>query len=247
MKIFAHRGASGHYPENTLLAYAKAIDEGAWGIELDAHYHPSGEFILLHDCYLESTTNGSGKYCQYSLEALKKLDAGAGEQIPTLDEALQFIAGKSKVNIELKSSSNNVNEMTVIIKTLKNLLIKHVNNSGFSWSDFVISSFNHLLLLTTKQMLPEISIGVLIASCPIKYASIAVDIDAKSINPSIECLNPELINDAHKNNIEVWVYTVDRSEDIAYCHQHKVDAIFTNFPQRSQQILNNLVNKLNDV
>lgn len=246
MKIFAHRGASGRYPENTILAYEKAIDEGAWGIELDAHYHPSGEFILLHDSYLESTTNGSGRYYQYSLEALKKLDAGAGEQIPTLDEALQFIAGNSKVNIELKSSSNDVKEMTAIINALKKLLIKHIDSSDFAWSDFIVSSFNHPLLLTTKQMLPEIDIGVLIASCPIKYASIAVDLGAKSINPSIDCLNAELINDAHKNHIAVWVYTVDRSEDIAYCYQHKVDAIFTNFPQRSQQILDNLINKLND-
>ena len=74
MKVIAHRGASGEYPENTLLAFKEAIKQQADGIELDIQYHHSNHFVLLHDNYLEKTTNGKGSVNDYSLTNLQKLN-----------------------------------------------------------------------------------------------------------------------------------------------------------------------------
>ncbi|MFQ3288353.1 MAG: glycerophosphoryl diester phosphodiesterase, partial [Alteromonadaceae bacterium] len=104
MKVIAHRGASGEYPENTLLAFSEAIKQLADGIELDIQYHYSNNFVLLHDNDLQKTTNGKGSVNDYSLGDLQQLDAGLGEFIPTLHQALELINGDCFVNIEVKTA-----------------------------------------------------------------------------------------------------------------------------------------------
>ena len=110
-KYFGHRGYSGNYPENTMLAFQKAIEVGAAGIELDVQFSKDGQLVVIHDETLDRTTTGSGRVKDYSLEELKSLDASfkfTGQYgvnpIPTLDEVLSFMADKDAVtNIELKT------------------------------------------------------------------------------------------------------------------------------------------------
>ena len=237
MKIIAHRGASGDYPENTLLAFEQAIVQGADAIELDAHYHPCGEFVLLHAPYLDTSTNGTGKYHRQSLAELKKLDAGANEQLPTLTEALTLINGRCPVNIELKAMTGDKVEMRAIVQALQQLLAQQVSSGSYTWSHFVVSSFNHPLLKMIKSAMAQVRIAALIACIPQDYATLAQSLNAASINPTIECINQELVMDAHQRGLEVWVYTVDRPEDIKDCQAMGVDAIFTNYPERSRKLL----------
>jgi glycerophosphoryl diester phosphodiesterase len=75
----AHRGACGQYPENTLLAFSKALQMGANALELDVHLCKSGDVVVIHDETLQRTTNGQGAVAEHSYEQLKTLDAGAGE------------------------------------------------------------------------------------------------------------------------------------------------------------------------
>ena len=76
-KNFAHRGFSGKYPENTLLAFRKAIEAGADGIELDVHLSCDGIPVIIHDETLDRTTNGTGPVSSYTAEELKGFDASA--------------------------------------------------------------------------------------------------------------------------------------------------------------------------
>lgn len=86
--VIAHRGASGQYPENTLLAFAKALEQGADAIELDVRVTADGVPVVLHDPTLERTTTGAGAVSRLSLTEVRRADAGTGERVPTLAEVL---------------------------------------------------------------------------------------------------------------------------------------------------------------
>jgi glycerophosphoryl diester phosphodiesterase len=237
MKIIAHRGASGEFPENTLLAFEQAIVQQCDGIELDVQYHHSGELILLHDYYLDKTTNGQGKINRYTIEQLQALDAGNGESIPTLAQALKIINGRCLVNIEVKSSITDIGSLDKIIPALTHCVEQAIKENSFLWSHFIISSFNHPLLNEIKQQAPKFNTAALIASYPQNLCQFAEKLNVISVNPSIEIVNKALVKDAHQRGFKVWVYTVDKAEDIAACIDMKVDGIFTNYPKRSKKHL----------
>jgi len=241
MKIIAHRGASGEFQENTLLAFEQAIIQQADGIELDAQYHQeSGQFVLLHDPYIKDENGEELHYNDLSLSSLLAITVGC-QPITTLDKALTLINGRCLVNIELKVTTTNCIDLTEIALELRVLLDSLIQKKCFSYSQLVISTFNHPLLAQIKVQLPQHKTSALVASCPVELAKLADDLKAYSINPSINCLNSDLVTDAHRRGIEVWVYTVDTKKDIATCLQLNVDAIFTNYPNRTKQIVEKLL------
>ncbi len=100
--VLGHRGYSAKYPENTLLAFRKAIEAGADGIELDVWLTRDGEVVVIHDGTVERTSNGSGKVKDMTLGELKELDFGNGERIPTLEEVFEAVPEDAVVNVEIK-------------------------------------------------------------------------------------------------------------------------------------------------
>lgn len=113
MKIWAHRGCSQRYPENTLVAFEKAARlQGLAGIELDIQLTKDGEMVVFHDERVDRTTDGTGYVREYTLAQLKKLKIDAGnrpyQSVPTMEEVFELLAGKLrtglKLNIELKNS-----------------------------------------------------------------------------------------------------------------------------------------------
>lgn len=103
MKIYAHRGASAEFPENTIAAFQRAIDLRADGIELDVHLSFDGVPVVIHDETLDRTTNGTGPVSGMTAADLGRLDAGRGHGVPTLAAVLDLIATALHVNIEIKS------------------------------------------------------------------------------------------------------------------------------------------------
>src|SRR4051794_23137839 len=99
----AHRGASAYEPENTLRAFEKAIELGADMSEIDLHLSKDGELIVMHDYSVDQTTNGHGAIKEMTLEEIKRLDAGQGEQVPTLQEVIDLVRGRNGLYIELKA------------------------------------------------------------------------------------------------------------------------------------------------
>ena len=109
-KNFAHRGFSGKYPENTLLAFSKAIEEGVDGIENDVHLTKDGVLVVMHDELVDRTTNGKGYIKDKTYEELAQLDASyifkeyGPQKVPTLREYLELVKDTDIItNIELKT------------------------------------------------------------------------------------------------------------------------------------------------
>jgi len=110
--VCAHRGASDTHPENTIAAFREAIRLGAQMIEFDLATTKDGKLVLMHDRTIDRTTNGKGRPEDWLLADLKKLDAGswknsrfAGERIPTLEEALDFMPRNIWLNVHLKGGA----------------------------------------------------------------------------------------------------------------------------------------------
>lgn len=214
----------GHEPENTIRSFKKAIELNVDAIEFDVYVCKTGELIVMHDDKIDRTTNGTGYTQDKTFTELRMLDAGQGEQIPTLEEVLDVIDRKAIVNIELKGSNTALATCQVIQK--------YVNTKGWSTLDFMISSFDHHELNKFKQLYPEVSIGALVDGIPLSYADCAVELNAQSINLCLEFINQDFVNDAHKKGLKVYVWTVNDYDDIAKIKALNVDGIFSNFPER---------------
>jgi glycerophosphoryl diester phosphodiesterase len=237
MKIIAHRGASGDFPENTLVAFEQAIIQQADGIELDAQYHQeSGQFVLLHDSFVRNNAGEEFFIDDFSLETFLAITHDK-QPTTTLDKALATINGQCLVNIELKVTTSDNALIQIIVDALKQLLSGFITRKQFTYAQFVISAFNHPLLLEIKQSIPQVNTAALIAHCPLTFDEFEQTLQVKSVNPSIHCLNQKLVDSVHQHGIAVWVYTVDREQDIQKCLQLGVDAIFTNYPARTKLIV----------
>ena len=225
MYIFAHRGASGHFPENTLLAIEQALLAKADGIEIDV-FCVEGELVVIHDANVSRTTNGKGRLNNFTLAQLQKLDAGQGQHIPTLWQVLQLVNNQCLLNIELKGSDT--------AAPLLSLLIKAQLELGTDPQLLLISSFNHQLLMQVKQQRPELKLGALTASLPKDYAQFAQDLSAWSVNCDKDFINELMIKDAHQRGLKVLVYTVNDAETTQQLRDLGVDGIFCNFPAEAR-------------
>ena len=141
---FAHRGAMGYAPENTLLSFSKALELGANWIEADV-YAVEGNLIVIHDERLERTTNGTGLVTRSTFDYLRSLDAGEGQRIPLLNEVLDLIDGKAGVNIELKGEG--------AATPAAGLLEQAMSRSTWAGDQFIVSSFNHHELVAFSRLI----------------------------------------------------------------------------------------------
>ena len=236
MLVFAHRGASADAPENTLLAVKAALTQGCDGIELDVQYHQaSGEFVLIHDRFVQYKGQQT-HFNQLSITELLNIESDPMHSICTLPTALDLIAGHCLINIEIKSSAQST-QLTQEITQLKKIIQQAKIARGILDRHLVISSFNHSALISVATLLPDVQTAALIACCPVDYAKFCQALNVSQLNLSIDCLNQEIVADAHSRGLKVWVYTVDGIDDIKLCKEYGVDAIFTNFPQYSNQRL----------
>lgn len=228
MQIIAHRGASGEYPENTLLAFTQALQQGADAIELDV-FAVENTLIVIHDAKLERTTNGQGSIYQHSLAELARIDAGRGEQIPSLWQVLQLVQGKCWLNIELKGANT--------LQPLLKLLDRAQTELAFDLSTLLISSFNHQLLAALKTARPAIRIGALTACIPLHYAAFASELAAEAVHCDVGFIDESMVKDAKTRGLKVYVYTVDTAAELQQMLQLGVDGIFTNYPAKSRLYL----------
>src|SRR6266511_3945699 len=104
MIVVGHRGAAGLEPENTLRAFRRGIELGVDYVECDVHLTRDGHLAVIHDETVDRTTDGHGPVAGFSLEELRRLDAGQGERIPTLEEVLATTRGHVRLLIELKGA-----------------------------------------------------------------------------------------------------------------------------------------------
>lgn len=162
MNIWAHRGCSQMYPENTLLAFRKAAEiDGLTGIELDIQLTKDGYLVVCHDERVDRTTDGVGEVGQYTLTELRRLQIDAGneryEQIPTVEEVLTLLRDRMKeglrLNIELKNS-------VFPYEGMEEKIINLVHNHNLQ-KNVIYSSFNALSLERIRMLDSDAEIGIL--------------------------------------------------------------------------------------
>ena len=229
---FAHRGASAAAPPNTLVAFEKAIELGADGIEFDVHLSADGVPVVIHDFTVDSTTDGSGRVAEMTLAQLKHLDAGshfdrafAGERIPTLGEVLEAVGSRLLLNIELKSTSlrDNGLEQAVIAQVEQHSLGDSV----------LFSSFNPLSLRRAKRLASHIPVGLLYAPdlpLPLRRAWLAPLVPHEARHPKHTMVNAHYMAWARQRGYRVNTWTVDDPDEMRRLIDLGVDGIITNVP-----------------
>jgi glycerophosphoryl diester phosphodiesterase len=228
----AHRGASGDFPENTRIAFAKAIEAGADMIELDCQLSRDGHVVVFHDEHLKRTAGSTGRVRDKTLEQLKKLDIGSwrnemfkDERILTLEEVLQIIAGKIDLCIEIKSYPGASSDLE--IKLL--FIVSH-----YDYLDRTIfSSFAYSHLRRVRELAPQARIGVIHGSDgqgdPLNFAK---EIGAGSIHLEKQLASPEFLINSRQAGVDVYVWTVNEVKEMKRFVSLGVQGLMSDFPER---------------
>ncbi len=231
--LFAHRGFSGAYPENSPIAFhATAERTAADGIESDVHSTKDGQLVIFHDARLERTSNGKGWIKDHTLEELQKLDIGSwfapeftGQRIWTLDQLLEFCKDtKLLLNLELKNYE-------VFYEGLEQKVIQSIAARKMQEQVFV-SSFNHISMQHFKNLCPEIQTGLLYDKPLYDMEAYISRTNADNIHPRYLLLQhqPELVSLFRRLNKKINTWTVNEEADMCDMLSQKVDCIISNYP-----------------
>lgn len=231
--IIAHRGASRYAPENTLAAFRLALDQQADGIELDVHLSRDGHAVILHDSHLNRTTNGQGQVYETTLAELKALNAGNGENIPTLAEALALIRDRALINIELKGFTGHV-------ESLPKKVVEEVSAAGLS-ETIVYSSFSVHLLTQLQQIQPEAKLGWLIPPGPAARFNLLFRpvLPLYSLHPYKSLVTTGLMRRAKRWGLKIFAYTVNDPVKTKKLFDLGIDGIITDDPAAARIIRDN--------
>ncbi|ACA45391.1 glycerophosphodiester phosphodiesterase [Clostridium botulinum] len=227
----AHRGASSLAPENTLESFKKAIELRCDGIELDVHMTRDNQLVVIHDEFLDRTTNGIGSVRNLTLNEIKRLDAGSyfsnkfkEAKIPTLKEVLDLIVPSNiLLDVEIKQWKPEIERNVITM----------IQNYKYE-KRTIITSFNPMSVLKCKQISKDIKTGLLAFSLKTNPLDIKkkLKIDYLVMDANyVKLLSQNNIDILKKNNLKILTFTVDKKEDMAYMIKHKVDGIITNKPQ----------------
>ncbi len=220
--FFGHRGYSTLYPENTMLAFKKAVETGACGFELDVVKSSDGVLFIMHDDTVDRTTNGTGKCSKLTWEYIQTLDAGsykdaafAGEGVPSFEQVLDFF---NRINcwilIEIKDGYTDI----------ASDVAKMITDKGME-NQVKIQSFNWDYMDTVKSVNPYICTGLLgyiIFTAQVK--ALVSGHDFLSLNSYTQAT----INHAHTNGLETFVWTENTANDIQNYVDINVDGIIGN-------------------
>ncbi|MBM9578979.1 glycerophosphodiester phosphodiesterase [Leptospira sp. 201903070] len=242
--IFAHRGLSGTYPENTLVSFRKAIKAKADLIELDVTLSEDRNVVVIHDDDLDRTTKLVGNVRNFDSEILNELDAGSWfskkykkEKIPFLEDVLRLIRNsKTDLNIEIKSTGMDfpMREDSIEKKVLdligENRLEERILISSFSWE----------CLERIRNLNSKIKLGVLVGDeiGNVEDAIVfAEKVKAWSVHPSREEATEENLKRIREKNFLSVVYTVNEVKDMKLFLDRGADGLFTNFAEDMRRLL----------
>ncbi len=245
--IFGHRGFSGNYPENTLVSFQSALDAGAIVLELDVHLSKDNKLMVIHDKTLDRTTNGSGKINNFTSLELGKFNAGCkfsisyGKEIifpfrekelpvPSLEELFEKFP-EAKFNVDLKQHDKKTCETFLTLIKDFNMEEKVLAASD----DFeTINYFRKISggKTATGASYREI-LSFLLSKNKLNSRWFPFEADALQIPEKyfgIRILTEKLIQEAHKKNVEVHAWVINKKEDITRLFNWGIDGIMSDFP-----------------
>ncbi|MGK2309640.1 glycerophosphodiester phosphodiesterase family protein [Cutibacterium sp. V947] len=234
--VWAHRGSSLQFPENTLPAFQNAIDLGADGIELDVQLTSDGHVVVCHDETVDRTTDGHGAIVSMTLDQVRSLNAAHTDhprvQIPLLDEVLDLLAPTTLgLNIELK---NSVERYPGLIEAVARAIDAH------DMADrIVISSFNHRCMAEVAECTHNsVERAILYADDIVDPWDYARHLDVQSVHPGAHLLaDRDDVPKFHDAGLAVRTWTLDAPDHLRAAQTLDVDAVITNDPATAQRVL----------
>jgi glycerophosphoryl diester phosphodiesterase len=228
--VIAHRGASGLRPENTLPAFALALEQGADMIETDLHRTRDGAVVVTHDEELAGL-GGRGAVDEATLAEVRALDAGGGERVPTLDEMLDAFGPRIAFNLELKRGVRGEHP------GLEAAALAAVERRGLL-EGTLFSSFYDPVLRRLRDLCAAARIGLLLSRrFPDGALARARALRAEALHPERALVDGELVRAAHGEGLAVYVFTVDAPDEMRRLLDLGADGLFTNYPDRLRAVL----------
>lgn len=229
-EIWAHRGASGYAPENTMEAFRLADKMGADGIELDVQLTKDGKVVVIHDETIDRVSNGKGRVSKYTLAELQKFSADNGNKrfkgvkVPTLEEVLTFVQkGTMKVNIELKTGK-------YWYDGIEEKVLEIVNKTGMQ-ERVIYSSFNHSDIQKILQLNEEAETAYLYSDVIWKVTQYAKETRVQGLHPALYHVKmADFLKEYKESGLAVRVWTANKEADMKMLIDAGVDGVITNYP-----------------
>ncbi len=226
--IIAHRGFSSSFPENTAIAFEKAIELGVECIEFDVYLTRDGHLVVIHDGTVDRTTDGTGRVGELTLAEIKCLDAGtwfapefAGERIMTLAETLDLIGDRARKNVQLKANDVSRDELTR--KSVAEIVRQNALDHAY------IASEQETVELV-KRLDPRVEICNLSPYPTEDYIARSAAIDCRILQPRHHQVDDEFVRDAHRNGMEVNPFFANDELEMRRLIACGVDGILTDCP-----------------
>jgi glycerophosphoryl diester phosphodiesterase len=233
--IVAHRGASGHAPENTIAAFERAVELGAQFIETDLHLTRDARFVAIHDPTLNRTTNGSGVVRDATLAELSRLDAGVwfdrqfiGQRIPSLEDVLEFARKHDVVfYLEIKYEA---------AWGMHHALVAALQG-GEAAARTVVLSFDPSTVASLRKLDTSMMVGLLVDNSKLDAVKTALEAGARQLCPRWDLVTRELVDEAHRADLQVVPWTVNELSQMRTVIKAEVDGIMTDLPDRLRAVL----------
>ncbi|WML49480.1 glycerophosphodiester phosphodiesterase family protein [Neobacillus sp. PS3-34] len=229
-----HRGAAGYCPENTFVSFERAFEMGADYIELDVQLTKDGRLAVIHDTTVNRTTNGKGRVSDFTMDELKKLDAGSwfreefkDEQIPELGEVLDRFVGRVGLLIELKKP---LLYPSIEEKTAEELIKRNISKGN---ENIIVQSFDRKSMKRFHSILPSVPVGILVkyngpGLSNMELRKIAEY--ASFINPKITIANKRVLNRISQHGLKAIIWTIRNRRDATRMKELQPAGIVADYP-----------------
>ena len=239
-EIFAHRGASGYEPENTMESFRLADKLGADGIEFDVHLTKDGIPVIIHDEKTDRTSNGSGYVKDMTLEELRKFNfhgkfpEDKQYDIPTLEQVLEFAKDTElKINIELKTD-------VFEYPDIEEKVLKFVYDLGLQ-KRVILSSFNANTVENIKNNYHDIETALISEIVDYGIIEKANQIRVEAIHPDKKQFENKTLFDKYIDSLyKLRVWTLNKKDELCDYLRLDLDGIFTNYPDIAKDIRDNI-------
>ncbi len=229
--MIAHRGASGHAPENTLASFRLALELGARAVELDIHQSRDGELLVMHDDDFRRVGGRRVKVRALTLAQAQGIDIGSwfskgfrGERVPTLGEVYDLVDGRAEVHVEIKHGGS-------VYPGIEARLAAFLERRR-AWPRTVVSSFDHRALFAVRALEPRARLGYLLGLTTMGKAWREMEwMRAESLNISLRQASARRVRQARERGLRVLVYTVNTQKELDRLAKLGVDGAFCNYPE----------------
>ena len=235
--VWAHRGASGYAPENTLAAFQKAVDLDADGVELDIQLTKDDQIVVIHDETIDRTSDGKGWVKDYTLEELRAFNYNRTKpeykhaDIPTMREVFELLKPTELfINIEIKTG-------VVFYEKIEEKILALTKEMGME-DRVCYSSFNHYTVTRIHELKSDAEVGFLYADGPIDMPSYGVKHGVNALHPALYNLQYDgFVKECKEKGLKLNVWTVNERPYMEMCCQYGVDAIITNYPDIAKEVV----------